>query len=107
MQMWFTSYGLEVWLGRFLIQGLCRLKNKWRITMDKMCLKDLLIRKQREIEMSKFDNLMDAYLDAIIACTTKGRPYSLHHEARQALREHFWKATTMCIAVDKYVEDLN
>lgn len=75
--------------------------------MDKEKLKDVLIRKQREIEMSKFDNLMDAYLDAIVACTTKGKPHSLHHEAKRALREHFWKATTMCILVDMQIEELS
>lgn len=74
--------------------------------MDKNKLKDILIRKQREIEMNKFDNLMDAYLDAIVACTTKGKPHSLHQESKQALREHFWKATTMCILVDRQIEGL-
>lgn len=40
--------------------------------MDKQKLKHLLVRKQREIEMSVFDSLMDAYLDAIVDCTTRG-----------------------------------
>lgn len=74
--------------------------------MDKQKLKHLLIRKQREIEMSVFDSLMDAYLDAIVDCTTRGSPDSLHQEAKQALRQHFWNATTMCIVVDKHVEEL-
>lgn len=74
--------------------------------MDKQNLKDLLIRKQREIEMSKFDNLMDSYMDAIVACTTRGESRSVYHETRQALREHFWKATTMCILVEKQIEEL-
>ena len=70
-------------------------------------LKDLLIRKQRQIEMDRFESLMDAYLDAIVACTTKGKPHSLHQEAKHALREHFWKSTTMCVLVDKQIEELS
>jgi hypothetical protein len=77
------------------------------VFVDKEKIKDVLIRKQREIEMSKFDNLMDAYLDAIVACTTKGKPHSLHDDAKQSLREHFWKATTMCILVERQIEELS
>lgn len=74
--------------------------------MNEDKLKDILVRSQRTVEMAKFDSLMNDYLDAIVSCATKGKPHSLHQEAKQALREHFWKATTMCMVIDKKIEEL-